>query len=821
VASWVNYDDVIGQLKAHGLEVAALEVGTTKPKRCKIEGSREQRGWYWISDIELNTKTGKEWFLVGSYGVWRGTDNGAVKIKLPRNDGRPALTDDERQAIATRHRENAKRAAAARAAEADRAARRAAKVWRAYLPTGESDYLARKGVLAHGLRFSPSGNGTLVVPMGDAAGRVWALQLIRGKERGKKLEKEYFPKGMDKRGKYHLIGSVHAGSVVLLAEGYATAATLFEATALPVAVAFDANNLLPVAEALAKAYRNIKILVCGDDDYLQRCSACKKTTEIATAECQHCGEPHGKKNAGAEISPTVAMAVSGASVLPHWPFSREGKKLSDFNDLQNHPSGGSHLVRQQIEQAVAGAGWSMPLARTVGEAPKQGSGERRKAVSILPIDDAVARFVPIDDGTGKVIFDHWTQKLVNRDQMVAILPAGVRWDDVKRHPEWVTRGSYYLDQVGFDPAGDDENCELNTFTGWPTEPKAGDCSILLDLLNYLCSGEANATELYNWVLNWLAYPIQHPGAKMQSAVVVHGPQGTGKSRFFEAYGKIFGDYGIILNQGAIEDKFNADWSSRKLFVLADEIVARADMYHLKNQLKSFITGEWVRVNPKNLAAYKERNHMNMLFLSNERQPVILENDDRRHCVIWTPQKLTDDFYEEVSTEIDAGGIAALHHFLRERDLGDFKPWTKPPMTRAKRQLIDINKESVEAFLDYWQDGDLELPFCPCKSADLYKGYLQWCRDHGERHPRNDRQFNAHIDKLPGWFRGHKDVYATCHFDGKPRRTRVVVPSGEAFQQAIQVAHVTDHRHKPEKETQTQWLTVGVLAFADQLSGESA
>ena len=37
-----------------------------------------------------------------------------------------------------------------------------------------------------------------------------------------------------------------------------------------------------------------------------------------------------------------------------------------------------------------------------------------------------------------------------------------------------------------------------------------------------------------WVLKWLAYPIQHPGAKMRTALVLHGPQGTGKNMFFEA-----------------------------------------------------------------------------------------------------------------------------------------------------------------------------------------------------------------------------------------------------------------------------------------------
>lgn len=133
----------------------------------------------------------------------------------------------------------------------------------------------------------------------------------------------------------------------------------------------------------------------------------------------------------------------------------------------------------------------------------------------------------------------------------------------------------------------------------------------------MCAADAKAEELYQWVLRWLAYPIQHPGAKMKTAIVMHGPQGTGKNMFFEAVMQIYGRYGWVIDQSAIEDKFN-DWASRKLFLIADEVVARSEMFHIKNKLKSFVTGEQIRINPKNMAAYWEANHVNLVFLSNER-----------------------------------------------------------------------------------------------------------------------------------------------------------------------------------------------------------
>ena len=90
-----------------------------------------------------------------------------------------------------------------------------------------------------------------------------------------------------------------------------------------------------------------------------------------------------------------------------------------------------------------------------GESGNAAPNSRRRAEAVMPLDDIVSRFYPIDDGTGKYVFDRWTNKVASREQMVALLPAGVRGDDIKRHPVWIERGAYFLDEVGFDPSGKD------------------------------------------------------------------------------------------------------------------------------------------------------------------------------------------------------------------------------------------------------------------------------------------------------------------------------------------------------------------------------
>ncbi|HEU0198338.1 MAG TPA: DUF5906 domain-containing protein [Nevskiaceae bacterium] len=810
---FANYDDALAQLRSFSLDVQSLDVDTTRPVRCReVDGDRERRGWYWLHSFRRDGDDGITDYIVGSYGVWRGADANTQKIKLGKVAAK--LTAQEREAIAARQRESKARAKAQRNTEIARAARAAQIAWSKYVTAGESDYLAKKGVAAHGLRYSPTGNGTLAVPMADAAGRLHGLQIIRSQAK-RKLQKEYWPRGLDKIGTFHLIGTPQPGGVLLLCEGYATGATLFEATNLPCAVAFDAGNLIHAAEALAKAFTGVHILVCADDDYMATCRACQKRTRIDDANCQHCGQPHGQQNTGVECARTSAFAVHGASVAPAFPFDRQGAKLTDYNDLAQHPQAGPHLVKAQIWDAIRAQGWTGPRA---APCTTNGGGEGdRTAVAIMGVDALVDRFVFVDDGTGKAAFDKWRHRIVNTAQIVSMLPPGARWDDVKRHPAWASR-AHFIEGVGFDPAGEDPRITLNLWQGLSSVPKAGDCSRMVELLEYLCSGEENSQEMQHWLTCFFAYPLQHPGAKLQSAAVIYGPQGTGKSTLAEAVSAIYGEYAITLTGEVLEDRFNDDLSG-KLFAIADEMVAQSGRYQVKNTLKTLITGQQIRINPKNLAARTERNHLNVIFLSNEVMPLVLEGDDRRHGVIRTPPKLSQSFYAEVRAQLKSGGLEAFHQYLLGYDCGDFDVSTQPPDSRSKRDLKELGLSSVESFVRDWVGMQLHgadgqpVPLAPCASPDLYRLYRGWCQATGER-DLGMRRLLGHLRMRGGWHAG--EVYRVWTNDATGTTTkRLVVPSDKDTRAAVEAdeSQVLKPYLRDKYSTERDWLTASMRAVA--------
>lgn len=734
--NWANYDDVLGQMRLAGLVVESLDVG--RMRRVKVEGDREKRGWYSLHDLRLDNG---ENVLVGSFGVWRGAEANAQKIELRRQQ----LTDDQRRALKARIDADRRQADIERRASAARAAERARKAWAACSHEGDSEYLKRKGVAGHGVRYSPRGN--LVIPMLDAGGAVHGLQIIYGtKKHGR--DKDFWPAGLAKQGHFFLCGPSPAGGVLLIAEGYATAASLFEATGHPCAVAFDAGNLQPVATALRKHYPRAKILICADDDYLT------------------------DGNPGVTKASSAALAVDGSWLAPVFTIDRAGKKITDFNDL--HALEGLHVVRAQVDATIRRLGWlSAPAAAPMAHA--QGGGEAHPADADLrpieTVDELMARYALVYE-LPDTVYDGQESKLV---PLTSLRNACTSRMIARAWMESRDKRLVRVREVGFDPSGKDETIKCNLWGGWPTTPQAGGCETLLELLYHLCSEDANANALYDWVLKWLAYPIQHPGAKMKTACVFHGAQGTGKNMFFEAVMAIYGEYGRIIDQAAVEDKFN-DWASRKLFLIADEVVARMELFHTKNKLKSLITGEWIRINPKNLGAYDERNHVNMVFLSNETQPIVLERDDRRYCIVWTPAKLDLSFYETVRQEINAGGIAALHDYLLNLPLGDFAPWTLPPMTGAKADLIELSLDSTERFWVDWTGRALPIPVSAARSEDLYDTYRWWCLRNGIGKPAQLSTCIGNWAKRPGAKKLRKRHFQAGS-DAATTQSTVIIPPG--------------------------------------------
>lgn len=359
--------------------------------------------------------------------------------------------------------------------------------------------------------------------------------------------------------------------------------------------------------------------------------------------------------------------------------------------------------------------------------------------------------------------------------------------------------------VLFDPTMQcDPDTTVNLYDGLAIDPKPGDVTPMLDLIRYLTSraiegDEDECDQIMHWLLCWLAYPLQHPGFKLRTAVVMHGDEGAGKNFLFDSVVMIYGKYGAVVGQDELEDKFN-DWRSGKLFVVGDEVSSRAELVHNKNRLKALITSPAVQINPKNLPRREETNHMNIVFLSNELQPLALDNSDRRYLVVYTPPAKPFAYYQSLAKWRSNGGLQAFAHYLMTYPIGDFDPYAPAPMTESKASLIAINRKSPEHFWQEWEGGEIDLPYVACSMQQAYRAYIKWCNSNGERFPLKREQFTPTLLRF-------------AEGQGKPVKVKVMKLDSLGAKKAERMLLVAE----PSPDIpQGKWATECVESFAEHL-----
>lgn len=198
----------------------------------------------------------------------------------------------------------------------------------AAVPCETHPYLDTKGVRSHGLRQDQ--DGRLLVPVQDEAGTVWSVQGI-GADGFKQ-----FQENSRVEGGHFVIGDLDSPGPLLIAEGYATAATVHELTGQPAIVAFNAGNLPRVADIYRSRFPERLIIIGGDDD------------RHSAGETLPDGRP--KPNVGREKAEEAAAAIGGQAIFPVFPADDKG---TDWNDLAQPK--GRERARAQLQVALRSA----------------------------------------------------------------------------------------------------------------------------------------------------------------------------------------------------------------------------------------------------------------------------------------------------------------------------------------------------------------------------------------------------------------------------------------------------------------------------------
>lgn len=300
----------------------------------------------------------------------------------------------------------------------------------------------------------------------------------------------------------------------------------------------------------------------------------------------------------------------------------------------------------------------------------------------------------------------------------------IKETQVSKIQKWVSwKGRREVNALVYSPgqpAITYDNC-VNIWPGWGCTPKRGDCAIFHEFIDYLFDGSPKEDK--RWFLQWLAYPLQHPGTKLFTSVVMHSTeQGTGKSFLGIIMGHIYGENFVELAQAGLSASFN-EWTQKAQFVMGDDITG-SNQRGYADLLKKMITQKTITVNKKFEPTYVINDCINYYFTTNQPDAFYLEDSDRRFFInTITAPKRPDKFYVALDkwAKSESGPPALFYYLLHHVDTSSFNPSACARQTVAKEIMHQNGLSDLGAFVRALRDAPdyiLQYQGKPLQ-ADLY------------------------------------------------------------------------------------------------------
>lgn len=167
------------------------------------------------------------------------------------------------------------------------------------------------------------------------------------------------------------------------------------------------------------------------------------------------------------------------------------------------------------------------------------------------------------------------------------------------------------------------------------------------------------------VWDFMAHQVQHPGSKVRWALVILGPEGSGKTLLVDMLKAALGQSNCkTINNNALDSNFN-EWAVGGCLGVVEELYeAGKNRHKVINSLKEVITNATVSTNVRNIGNGEELNFLNLVCLTNHADALPVSDEDRRFCVIQTRHKTK----AEVAAGVPEGHFADFAEAAKDVDL---------------------------------------------------------------------------------------------------------------------------------------------------------
>ncbi len=204
------------------------------------------------------------------------------------------------------------------------------------------------------------------------------------------------------------------------------------------------------------------------------------------------------------------------------------------------------------------------------------------------------------------------------------------------------------------------------------------------------------------VIDYLAHNVQYPGKKLHWGMILQGVQGDGKSFLAEMMKHVLGHSNCrTVTVESLDEKFTP-WAEGNCMVFIEELkLDNYRKYETLNKLKPYIANPTVSVRRMQKDVYECINTTNYFALTNYKDALPLDDNDRRYCVLFSQwqskEKLTEwmqlnpDYYQKLYDDMRKNAGEILDWLLSHKIAKSFFSLSRAPDTDAKRQMVDMAK----------------------------------------------------------------------------------------------------------------------------------
>jgi hypothetical protein len=302
----------------------------------------------------------------------------------------------------------------------------------------------------------------------------------------------------------------------------------------------------------------------------------------------------------------------------------------------------------------------------------------------------------------------------------------------------------------------------NLYRGLAVTPIKGDWSLYRQFMREIIA--AGNIENFNYLLKWMARLVKNPGGERPGvSVVMRGKMGVGKGIFACQYGQLFGSHFLhITNPTHLVHRFNNHLKDC-LLCFVDEGIWAGDK-QAEGILKGMITEKHIMVEPKGKDAFQVKNHIHLIFASNNAWVVPAGLEERRFFVLDVSDKRIQDFeyFKAIINQMNNGGREALLYDLLEMNISDVNLRKIPRTNALLDQIIHTMPTAHKFWLERLRAGTLLKEHRVWEefviTEELYSQYLDFALAVGDRYRLIDKQFSRELRRLcPDIKRGRRTI----------------------------------------------------------------